>query len=294
MAKNTGLGKGLGALFNDTVLDEEEEKKELKEGEEVVHKLKLIEIEPNRNQPRRTFNEESLEELAQSIKNYGVIQPIIVAKKDGYYEIIAGERRWRASKRAGLDEIPCIIREETDRNNKEIALIENIQREDLNAVEKARSYKELIEEYGLTNTQLGEAIGKSSGAIGNTMRILNLDEKVLNLIMEGKISEGHARQLLYFEDPAEQLAMAEEIIKKGLSVRDIEKKVRGLRFMKENKVTHKKETKNSAIIQDIENTFQGYFGTKVKLEAGKKSGKIIIEYSSNDDLERIMELVKNK
>ena len=294
MAKNTGLGKGLGALFNDTVLDEEEEKKELKEGEEVVHKLKLIEIEPNRNQPRRTFNEESLEELAQSIKNYGVIQPIIVAKKDDYYEIIAGERRWRASKRAGLDEIPCIIREETDRNNKEIALIENIQREDLNAVEKARSYKELIEEYGLTNTQLGEAIGKSSGAIGNTMRILNLDEKVLNLIMEGKISEGHARQLLYFEDPAEQLAMAEEIIKKGLSVRDIEKKVRGLRFMKENKVTHKKETKNSAIIQDIENTFQGYFGTKVKLEAGKKSGKIIIEYSSNDDLERIIELLKNK
>ena len=142
MAKKTGLGKGLGALFNDNVIDDEDENKvEVKEGEEIVHKIKIIDIEPNKNQPRRNFNEESLDELAESIKNYGVIQPIIVTKKDKYYEIVAGERRWRASKKAGLDEIPCIIRDDTERKNKEIALIENIQREDLNSIEKQKDIK---------------------------------------------------------------------------------------------------------------------------------------------------------
>ena len=289
MAKKTGLGKGLGALFNDNIV--EEESVEVKEGEEIVHKIKLIDIEPNKNQPRRRFNEESLEELAQSIKNYGVIQPIIVTKKGKYYEIVAGERRWRASKMAGLDEIPCIIREHTKRKNKEIALIENIQREDLNSIEKARGYRELIDEYGLSNSELAEIVGKSSSAVGNTMRLLNLDSRVIDLIVEGKISEGHARPLLFFDDPEEQYNFAMEIIEKGLSARDIERKLKNIREMKDPKKATKKEVQRNAIVQDIENKFQGYFGTKVTLQAGKRSGKIIIQYASNDDLERIMELI---
>ena len=296
MAKKTGLGKGLGALFNDNVIDDEEENKaELKDGEEIVHKIKIIDIEPNKNQPRRTFNEESLTELSESIKRYGVIQPIIVNKKEDYYEIVAGERRWRAAKKAGLEEMPCIVRDDTERKNKEIALIENIQREDLNAIEKAKGYKELIDLYGLSHSELSEVIGMSASAIGNTMRLLNLTPEVMNLVVEGKISEGHARQLLYFDDPEVQLEVANEVIERGLSVRDIERKVQLLK-QKESKSKKKatqKATQNNAIIKDIENTFQGYFGTKVKLQAGRRSGKIIIEYASNDDLERIMELVKN-
>ncbi len=294
MAKKTGLGKGLGALFNDNVIDDVDDNVELKDGEEIVHKIKLIDIETNKNQPRRNFNEESLDELAQSIKNYGVIQPIIVTKKDKYYEIVAGERRWRASKKAGLEEIPCIVREDTERKNKEIALIENIQREDLNSIEKAKGYKELIDEYGLTNVELAEIVGKSSGAVGNTMRLLNLDERVMNLIVEGKISEGHARPLLYFDDLDKQYEFALEIIEKGLSARDIERKIKEIRNIKEKGTIKKKEAKHNAIIKDIEDTFQGYFGAKVQLQAGKRSGKISIQYSSNDDLERIIELVKNK
>lgn len=294
MAKKTGLGKGLGALFNDNVIDDVEDNVELKDGEEIVHKIKLIDIEPNKNQPRRNFNEESLDELAQSIKNYGVIQPIIVTKKDNYYEIVAGERRWRAAKKAGLEEIPCIVRDDSERKNKEIALIENIQREDLNSIEKAKGYKELMDEYGLSNSQLAEIVGKSPSAVGNTMRLLNLDERVMNLIIEGKISEGHARPLLFFDNPDDQYEFAKEIIEKGLSARDIERKIKELRNIKEKGANKKKEKQHNAIIKDIEDTFQGYFGAKVQLQAGKRSGKIIIQYSSNDDLERIIELVKNK
>lgn len=296
MAKKTGLGKGLGALFNDNVIDEEEEiKTELKDGEEIVHKIKIIDIEPNKNQPRRTFNEDTLTELSESIKRYGVIQPIIVNKKDDYYEIVAGERRWRAAKKAGLEEIPCIVRDDSERKNKEIALIENIQREDLNAIEKAKGYKELMDLYGLSQSELSEVIGMSQSAIGNTVRLLNLTSDVMNLVVEGKISEGHARQLLYFDDPEVQLEVAKEIIERGLSVRDIERKVQLLKQKetKNKKKATQKATQNNAIIKDIENTFQGYFGTKVKLQAGRRSGKIIIEYASNDDLERIMELVKS-
>lgn len=288
MAKKTGLGKGLGALFNDNdILDDDENRVEIKEGEEVVHKIKVIEIEPNKNQPRRTFNNESIDELAESIKRYGVIQPIIVTKKNNYYEIIAGERRWRASKKAGLEEIPCIIREDTERKNKEIALIENIQREDLNPIEKARSFRQLMDEYGMTQMELSETIGISRSALANTVRLLNLDPRVMELVMQGQLTEGHARSLLCFEDPDKQYKAALEIIEKGQNVRDIENKV------KNKKNAQKRDPKYDAIIQDIEGTFQGYFGTKVRLEAGKRSGKIIIQYSSNEDLERIMDLIKN-
>lgn len=287
MAKKTGLGKGLGALFNDNMIDDESDNVEIKEGEEVVKKIKIIDIEPNKNQPRRNFNNESIDELAESIKNYGVIQPIIVTKKDKYYEIIAGERRWRASKKAGLDEIPCIVREDTEKRNKEIALIENIQREDLNAIEKAKSFKQLLEEYGMTQQELSDTLGIGRSTLANTIRLLNLDSRVIDLVIQNQITEGHARSLLCFDDPDQQYKAALDIIAKGQNCRDIEQRV------KNKRVAQKRDPKYDAILQDIEGTFQGYFGTKVRLEAGKRSGKIIIQYSSNEDLERIMDLVKN-
>lgn len=287
MAKMTGLGKGLGALFNDNNILDDDNEVDIKEGEEVVKQIKLIDIEPNANQPRRSFNNESIDELAESIKRYGVIQPIIVTKKDKYYEIVAGERRWRASKKAGLEEIPCIVRDDSERKNKEIALIENIQREDLNAIEKARGFKELMNEYDLTQQELSEIVGKSRSAIANTVRLLNLDERVMDLIIQGQLQETHARSLLAYDNPDDQYAAALNVIKRGQNTKELEKQVSPKKHVKP------RDPKYDAIISDLENTFQGYFGTKVRLDAGKRSGKIIISYSSNEDLERIMDLIKN-
>ena len=287
MVKKTGLGKGLEALFNENQLTKEEEMK-LKNGEEIVQNLKLIDIEPNRDQPRRTFNSESLEELATSIKRYGVIQPIIVTKMDNYYQIVAGEIRSRAAKKAGLMEIPCLVRDSTERKNREIALIENIQREDLNPIDKALGFRQLLEEYGMTQQELSDTVGIGRSTLANNLRILNLDERVQNLAREGKISEGHCRQLLCYEDPDKQYKMALKIIETGDSVRDIERKVRNKKA-----VEKQKDKKYEAIYRDIEDTFQSFFGTKVKLDAKQKSGKIIIKYSSNEELERILELIRN-
>ena len=281
MAKKTGLGKGLDALFTSNNIEDEEIR-----DNEVIEKLKITEVEPNRNQPRKNFDEEALDELAESIKRYGVIQPIIVVKREDYYEIVAGERRWRASKKAGLKEIPAIIRDGDDRQNKEIALIENVQREDLNAYEKALGIKELMEEYDLTQQEVSEILGKSRSSIANTVRILNLDERVLEFVKQGKLAEGHARTLLAIEDKEKQYQMAVKMMEKGATVRDFEKNV------SHNKSAKKKNEKYEAIFADIENSFQGFFGTKVKLEPGKRKGKIVIEYASNDDLERILELIK--
>lgn len=281
MAKKTGLGKGLDALFANNI-DLSEQIKD----SEIIEQLKITEVEPNRNQPRKNFDEEALEELSESIKRYGVIQPIIVVKKDGYYEIVAGERRWRASKKAGLAQIPAIIRDGDERRNKEIALIENVQREDLNAYEKALGIKELMEEYGLTQQQVSEILGKSRSSIANTVRILNLDSRVLELVKLGKLTEGHSRSLLAIEDKEKQYQMALRFLETGASVREVEKKVQQKKNMK------KKDQKYEAIYRDIEDSFQGFFGTKVKLEAGKRKGKIVIEYVSNEDLERILELIK--
>ena len=287
MAKNTGLGKGLDALFSDKSVIEEI-KEEKRDGER-IEKIKIIDIEPNRNQPRRTFDMEAIEELAESIKVYGVIQPIIVNKKDGYYEIVAGERRWRASKKAGLTEIPCIIRNDDERKTKEIALIENIQREDLNPIEKAKGFKQLIDEYGLKQQELADIMGMNRSTVTNCLRILNLDPRVIDLALEGKLTEGLCRSLLGYEDPEIQYKMALKIIETGQTVRDIERNLKNAKNVKKNnKETQKKY---EAIYKDIENRFQGFFGTKVKLDAGVKSGKIIIKYSSNEDLERIMELI---
>ena len=282
--KKTGLGKGLDALFADNLMSNEEN---LDESTEKIHKIKVIEIEPNRDQPRRNFGEEALDELATSIKTYGVLQPIIVNKKDDYYEIVAGERRWRAAKKAGLSEMPCIIKDDiTDRSNKEIALIENLQRVDLNPIDKAKGLKELIDDYGMTQKELADSIGISRGNIANSIRILNMDPRVIELAQEGKLTEGHCRNLVVIEDPDKQYKAALNIIEKGESVRDIERKV------KNSKTIDKKDPRLEAIYRDIEDSFQGFFGTKVKLDAKKKSGKIIIQYSSYDDLERILGLIK--
>ena len=282
--KKSGLGKGLDALFADNLLSNDEENNE--DTAEKIHKLKVIEIEPNREQPRRTFDEEALDELASSIKTYGVLQPIIVNKKDDYYEIVAGERRWRAAKKAGLTEMPCIIKDDiTDKTNKEIALIENLQRVDLNPIDKAKGLKELIDDYGMTQKELADSIGISRSNIANSIRILNLDPRVIQLAQEGKLTEGHCRSLVVIEDPEKQYKAALNIIANGESVRDTERKV------KNKKVAQKIDPRYEAIYRDIEDSFQGFFGTKVKLDAHKKSGKIIIQYSSYDDLERILGLI---
>ncbi len=281
MAKKTGLGKGLDALF----ITNSEPEEEVKDSEKIFS-LSINEVEPNREQPRKHFEEEALEELAESIKRYGLIQPIVVTKKDGYYEIIAGERRWRASKKAGLKEIPAIVREDNERKNKEISLIENIQREDLNAVEKAMGMKLLMEDYSLTQQQISEILGKSRSSIANTVRILNLDKRVLELAKEGKLTEGHCRALLSIEDGDKQLEMALRIIERGDNVRVTEEKTQVSKKMK------KKTQKYEAIYKDIEDSFQSFFGTKVSLKAGQRKGKIVIEYKSNEDLERLLELIK--
>ena len=275
MAKKTGLGKGLDALFADnTLLQQEEEKTdELKEGEEIVKNIKIIEIEPNRDQPRKVFDNESLEELAESIKKYGVIQPIIVKKRENYYEIVAGERRWRASKKAGLTEMPCIIRDDDERKN-------------LNPIDKARGFKLLLNEYEMTQQELADTLGISRSGVANTIRILNLDPRVIKLAEEGRISEAHCRSLVSVQDPEKQYKLALKIIEKGESVKALEQS------MKNHRKAQKMDPKYDAIFRDIEDSFQGFFGTKVKLDAKKRSGRIIISYTSNDDLERILNLIK--
>ena len=290
MAKMSGLGKGLGALFGgDSLIEEQITAASTKENTtktEGVTTLKLIDIEPNPTQARKIFDEESLDELAESIKMYGVIQPIVVTKKEKYYEIIAGERRWRASKRAGLEEIPVIIREDDEQKNREISLIENIQREDLNPIEKARGIKTLMDQYDLTQQKIADILGKSRSSIANTVRILNLDERVIEIALQGKLTEGHCKALMAIDDPDKQYEMALRMVESGDSVREAEKKMHVKKKMK------KKDEKYEAIYRDIEQSFRGFFGTKVKLDAGTKKGKIIISYSSNDDLERILQLIK--
>ena len=285
--KMTGLGKGLDALFaNVNVEPEEENIKDELENSGNLKTLKITDVEPNREQPRKQFKQEALEELAESIKEYGIIQPIVVAEQEGYYSIIAGERRWRAAKLAGLEEIPAIIRENDEQKNREIALIENIQREDLNPYEKAVGIRNLMDKYGLTQEEVSKRIGKSRSAVSNTVRILNLAPDVLELVKEGKLSEGHCKALAAITDPKRQYEMAVRMIERGESVRQAEQK--NLRAKKEKYL----DPKYKMLYDDIEDKFQGFFGTKVKLDQGKRKGKIIIEYNGNSDLERILELLK--
>lgn len=279
MAKMTGLGKGLDALFGPA--PEEEQMQE----NDTLKNLKIVEVEPNRDQPRKRFDQEALEELAQSIKEYGLIQPIVVTKKDGYYSIIAGERRWRASKIAGLKEIPAIIREDNEKINSEIALIENMQREDLNPVEKAMGIKTLIDNYGMSQEEVAKKLGKGRSTVANWVRVLNLEPRVLEMAKEGKISEGYCKALLAITDPEKQYQTAIQMLERGSTVRQVEKKAKA----KESK---EEQNRNHILYKSIEDNFQSFFGSKVRLDAGKRRGKIIIEYTSNDDLERILDLIK--
>ena len=279
MAKMTGLGKGLDALFGPA--PEEEQMQE----NDVLKNLKITEVEPNRDQPRKNFNQESLEELAESIKEFGLIQPIVVTKKDGYYSIVAGERRWRACKIAGINEIPAIVREDDDRKNTEIALIENLQREDLNPYEKALGIKNLMTTYGLRQEDVAKKIGKSRRAVANSIRILNLEPRVLEMAKEGKLTEGHCRALLAITDSERQYMTAIQMLERNATVRQVEKKAQ------QKKETKEEQQRNHILYKSIEDSFQGFFGSKVRLNPGKRRGKIIIEYTSNDDLERILGLI---
>ena len=290
--KMTGLGKGLDALFGASPLVVEETKVEEPEFKEVdgqnLKTLKITEVEPNRDQPRKVFNQEALEELAESIKTYGIIQPIVVSRKEGYYAIVAGERRWRAAKIAELEEIPAIIRDDDEQTNKEIALIENIQREDLNPYEKALGIRQLMDKYGLTQEQVAKKIGKSRSSVSNTVRVLYLAPDVLELVKQGKLSEGHCKALAGISDPKRQYEAAIRMIERGESVRQAESKNRTTK--KEKKL----DPKYKYLYEDIEDRFQGFFGTKVKLDQGKRKGRIIIEYHNNDDLERMLNLIKGE
>lgn len=285
MAGKTGLGKGLDALFSNNIANIQQEE-EIREGEAIVN-LKLRDVEPNKNQPRTNFDDEKIEELANSIKEYGVIQPIIVTKKNNYYQIVAGERRWRAAKKAGIGEIPAIVRNYTEQKNKEIALIENIQREDLNPIEKAKALRELIDKYNLTQQELANKLGISRSGIANTMRILNLDPRVIELVMQGNISEGHCRSLLNIEDPDKQYQAALYVIKTGDSVREVEKQ---MKIKKKEQVVD--QTRYAPIYQEIETRFRNFFGSQVKLNAGKRAGTIVIHYNSKEELNNLIEKIK--
>lgn len=327
MAKR-GLGKGLGAFFGEEITKEEKnsvnttEKKRLEnaknEGnkdvqaelnketanEKVVvekiiekpveQKIKISLIEPNTTQPRKKFDEESLNELADSIKSYGILQPLLVQKKDGHYEIIAGERRWRAAKLAGLTEVPVIIREYDRQQTMEIALIENVQRDDLNPIEEACAYQQLIQEFNLTQEEIAARVSKNRATITNSMRLLKLDRRVQQMLVDGQISSGHARALLGLENSESQYLAAKKIIQEGLSVRDTEKLVKLMNRPEKEKKEQEKGPDVNLIYRQIEDKLKSIMGTKVVINRkDKNKGRIEIEYYSQEELERLIELMES-
>lgn len=292
-AKKSGLGKGLDVLIqaNDEMLETIAPQNDNKNGETI---LKINDIEPNREQPRKVFNEDALEELAESIREHGVIQPLLVQKEKDYYKIIAGERRWRAAKKAGLKEIPVIIKDYTEQQIVEISLIENIQREDLNPIEEAMAYKKLSEEFSLKQDEVAERVSKSRATITNSMRLLKLDERVQGLLIEDMISTGHARALLAIADKEDQYNMAMKIFDEKISVRETEKMVQA--YNKPKPVKKKEDIiseSEQVIYQKIEENLKEILGTKVSIQRKTKNkGKLEIEYYSNEELERIIELLE--
>ncbi|MFI3200012.1 MAG: ParB/RepB/Spo0J family partition protein [Eubacteriales bacterium] len=286
--KGRGLGKGLDSLIPSATSSMSSNNSV----EQVDSVMKITLIEPNRNQPRKNFDEDSLLELSDSIKQFGILQPIIIHKKDDYYEIIAGERRWRAAKLANLKEVPVIIKKYTEQEIVEIALIENIQRENLNPIEEAFAYKKLITEYNLKQDEVAERVSKSRTAVTNSMRLLKLSDKVQDMIISDMISTGHARAILSVEDPEEQYMIAQKIFDEKLSVRDVEKLIKD-----RNKIDKPVKNKNEEVIQYIYQNFaeklKDKLSTKVQI-IGKDNGtgKIEIEFFSNDELERIYEVLK--
>ena len=296
--KRSGLGKGLDSLIPDKAVNKsattgkKEEKSEKKVNESGEQLIPINQVEPNREQPRKEFDEDALLELADSIKQYGILQPLIVQKRKDYYEIIAGERRWRAAKKAGLKEVPVIIREYTDQQVVEISLIENIQRENLNPIEEAMAFKKLLEEFNLKQDEVAERVSKSRTAGTNSMRLLKLSEKVQQMIVDEMITTGHARALLALDDEEQQYILANKIFDEKLSVRETEKLVKALKNPKKEDTTKEVEDKNSFIYADIEDKMKSVIGTKVNIHQKKSGkGKIEIEYYSQDELERIFELI---
>lgn len=288
-----GLGRGINALIPEDVNEEnvvvKEVVKEVIVKEPAETKVRISQVEPNREQPRKIFDEDALIELSESIKQYGVLQPLLVQKKDNYYEIIAGERRWRAAKLAGVKEIPVIIKDYSDQEVMEIALIENIQREDLNPIEEAQAYQRLIKDYKLKQDEVAEKVSKSRAAITNSLRLLKLDKRVQEMVMEGKISNGHARAIIGIEDGDKQYMVAMRIFDEKLSVREVEKLMKQLdKPKKENKIPA-----NDFIYRDLEDKMTKIMGTQVVIKNKDKKGKIEINYYSQDELERIYELLEN-
>ena len=297
MALKRGLGKGLDSLIPTNVMMESEVKhatvstasspEEEKDGTLMV---KLSKVEPNREQPRKNFDEDSLQELAESLKQFGMLQPILVQNRGDYYEIIAGERRWRAAKIAGLKEVPVIVRELTDQEIVEISLIENIQREDLNPIEEAQAYKRLLTEFHLKQDEVAERVSKSRTAVTNTMRLLKLCDEVQKMVVDDMISTGHARALLAVENPEEQYNLAQRIFDEKLSVRDVEKLVKNLHKPAKPKKTDDKTMQ--VIYQDIEEKLKQKLGRKVTVTSrGEGSGKIEIEFYNHEDLDRLLDVL---
>lgn len=306
--KKGGLGKGLDALFPEKKTQEKPKTAEKKEtGEKPVSKenkqteeektpetlVKISKVEPNRSQPRKRFDEDALLELAESIKQYGVLQPLLVSDKKDYYEIIAGERRWRAAKIAGLKEIPVIVKEFNEQEIVEISLIENIQREDLNAIEEAMAYKRLMDEFHLKQDEIAERVSKSRTAVTNSMRLLKLDEKVQQMLIDEMISAGHARALLGITDAETQITIATKIFDEKLSVRETERLVKNI-LEPPKKKDISQNTAEDAIYESLEERMKGIIGTRVFIHRKKNDkGKIEIEYYSRDELERIIDLFES-
>lgn len=304
MAPKRGLGRGLSNLIptDDTTEDvssktSKQQKTSTVAKTEVVKKaeqtLNINRIEPNKNQPRKEFNEDALQELADSIKQFGVIEPLVVVKRKGYYELIAGERRWRAARLAGLKEVPVVIKDYDDQQIVEIALIENIQREDLNPIEEAHAYERLIQEFNLTQDEVAERVSKSRTTVTNALRLLKLTEKVQQMLIDDMLSTGHVRALITITDPQLQYETAMYIFDKKLSVRETESYVKKLLNKKPKKKTSEKEDPElSFLYKAIENRLKESLGTKTTIKAKTKdSGKIEIEYYSQEDLERITQLL---
>lgn len=330
MAAKRGLGKGLGAFFGEEVVQEvvneqtsgknktdrtgknEEISGEKRNGtrdeksqQVIVEKtvtvevpkeitVKLSMIEPNREQPRKAFHEEQLQELADSIKQYGVLQPLLVQKRENYYELIAGERRWRAAKLAGLKEVPVVIREYNKQESMEIALIENVQRADLNPIEEAQAYQRLMQEFGLRQEDIAQRVSKNRATITNSMRLLKLAEEVQQMLSEDRITSGHARSLLAIEDPQTQIQLAEKIEKDKMSVRDVERMVKLISKKPRVKTAGQQDEALELIFKELEERMKSAMGTKVSISRkDRNKGRIEIEYYSESELERIVELIES-
>lgn len=328
--KHGGLGRGLDALIpqsapkteeaTEKIRDDEAAAEQTREGktEEIVSRetfaeegdnlqrdrserrrrettLRVSQIEPNRSQPRKTFDEDALEELADSIRQYGLIQPIMVQKRDGYYEIIAGERRWRACMKAGLKEVPVIIREYDDQKIMELSLIENLQREDLNPMEEARAYKRLMEEFGLTQEEIAGRVSKSRPVIANALRLLKLDERVQAMVEQGEISMGHARALASVLIPEEQYLIALKIMEEHLTVRDTEKIIKNIGKVPKKKEPVQKDESLERIYRELENRLKSSLGTKVAIHTrGTGGGKVEIDFYTAEDLEKIIDRITSE